>query len=295
MIESTVSPMNPDTNSPSGFSKRKPGRPPKLRYGSGLGVQGQIPNVQSDNTDVSPHQPQFQYQGGSEPVSASLAPGNEIVAVPLLPTTENSAAPPKRGRGRPPKIHAATGHVTGSDGVGNQGVETGSGPPASNTKMMSEPIGGNGGRVKRGRGRPRRIGIGPVTAPLSGNVVRPRGRPKKSGRPNVAVNCGVGGSGLGSRRSGRPSAVDTAKLIGKRVGRPNKVGAGTAVLVTDPRQLVVYQELNTKYELLESKVKQVVNVIKPCIDGDNGNHALEMLQELEDLIGTNTNAHFPQN
>nr|GEW20764.1 putative mitochondrial protein [Tanacetum cinerariifolium] len=67
-------------------------------------------------------------------------------------------------------------------------------------------------------------------------------------------------------------------------------GPGTAVLVTDPRQLVVYQELMSKYELLQSKVKQVAGVVKSCIDPTYGSTALGALQELEALAGGDANA-----
>ncbi|KAI3724321.1 hypothetical protein L2E82_36093 [Cichorium intybus] len=249
-------------NSISGSSKRKPGRPPKNRSDSGLGVQGQMQAVQPYNAEAPPlYQPQFQYdvgagqdlsvnyasgsdfQGnptaGSEPLFASLGLGDDGVAVPPPQPTENSAV--KKGRGRPPK-------------------------------------------VKRGRGRPRRIGVGPVTVPLSGNVLAPRRRPKRAGRLNV----GVGENGLGSRRSGRPYVSRFGRLTGRPMVKPSKVGPGTAVIVTDPRQLVVYQELKTKYELLQSKVKELANVVKPCIDPNYGTVALQALQELEALAGAET-------
>ncbi|KAI3746002.1 hypothetical protein L6452_08417 [Arctium lappa] len=264
-----------------------------LHYGSGSDFQGNSGG------------------GSAEPLFASLGLGDDSVVVPSPPPpTENTSVVAKRGRGRPPKVAGlggfdaagSGGDDAGSGGGGEiQGHKTGSGRPVRKPKMMSVLMGTNGGRVKKGRGRPKRIGIGPVTVPLSGNVLRPRGRPKRAvGRPslrpasNVAVNGGVGESGLASRRPGRPSisggSNNIAKLTGKSVGRPSKVGPGTAVLVTDPRQLVVYQELKSKYELLQSKVKQVANVVKPCIDPNYGNDALGALQELEALAGADANA-----
>ncbi|KVI07811.1 AT hook, DNA-binding motif-containing protein [Cynara cardunculus var. scolymus] len=245
-----------------------------LHYGSGSDFQGNS-------------------GGGAEPLFASLGLGDDGVVVPSPPPTENTSVVAKRGRGRPPKVAGSCGFDVagpGGDIAGSGGEiqarKTGSGRPVRKPKMMSVLMGTNGGRVKKGRGRPKRIDIGPVTVPLSGNVLRPRGRPKRAvGRPslrpaqNVAVNGGISESGLPSRRSGRPSLSGGAnnKLTGKPVGRPSKIGSGTAVLVTDPRQL-------------QSKVKQVASVVKPCIDPNYGNAALGALQELETLAGADANA-----
>lgn len=307
--------------------KRKPGRPPKLKpvpgLGLGVGVQQQMPNVQPYDAaaaaaagDVSSYQPQYQdlqvtygsasdFQGnsggggggGSEPLFASLGLGDDgVAAVQSPPPTENTAVV-KRGRGRPPKNGGGGGANSEGDVAGQ--IE-GSGRLLRKPKMMSVMMGGNGVRVKRGRGRPKRIGMGgPVTVPLSGNVSRPRGRPKRLARSNnaggVNANGGGGGggeNGLGKRRPGRPSVNKIARFNGKPLGRPSKSGHGTAVLVTDPRQLVVYQELKNKYELLQSKVKEVASVVKTCIDPDYGNAALEALQELEALAGeVNASSH----
>ncbi|KAJ0463042.1 putative linker histone H1/H5, domain H15, AT hook, DNA-binding protein [Helianthus annuus] len=274
-------------NSGSG-SKRKPGRPPKLKPVPGFGVHNQV-----QNADVAAYQPQFQDFGGSygsgsevqggtaagsgsEPLFASLGLGDDGVAAvePVVASENVNTNTPvvvKRGRGRPPKSASASGGQavvsgsevqgqvagTGSDGGGGvQGVEVALGRPGRKA---------NGVRVKRGRGRPKRIGFGAVTVPLSGNLLRPRGRPKRAVRQKVtAVNGGAG-------------------LVGKSFGSISKGGPGTAVLVTDPEQLVVYQELKSKYEHLQSKVKQVASMVKSCIDPDFGNTALGALQELEDL------------
>ncbi|XP_024971297.1 uncharacterized protein LOC112510191 isoform X2 [Cynara cardunculus var. scolymus] len=190
-----------------------------LHYGSGSDFQGNS-------------------GGGAEPLFASLGLGDDGVVVPSPPPTENTSVVAKRGRGRPPKVAGSCGFDVagpGGDIAGSGGEiqarKTGSGRPVRKPKMMSVLMGTNGGRVKKGRGRPKRIDIGPVTVPLSGNVLRPRGRPKRAvGRPslrpaqNVAVNGGISESGLPSRRSGRPSLSGGAnnKLTGKPVGRPSK-------------------------------------------------------------------------
>ncbi|PWA79428.1 high mobility group A5 [Artemisia annua] len=61
------------------------------------------------------------------------------------------------------------------------------------------------------------------------------------------------------------------------------VGPGTAIIVTDPHQLVAYQELKSKYEHLQSKAKEVVGVVRPYVNPEY--EAFGALQELESLVG----------
>lgn len=311
----------------SSLAKRKPGRPPKLRpvpAGSGLhNVQ-----VMHDANVQQSYQP-FEGQGvggGGEgaaaPLFVSLGLGDEGVAVQSVEKEKEKekgeSTGVKRGRGRPAKKKGGSGGrppkkaVTGENGgsevkggvseakgieggdkvkqVADGGSETsgakrGRGRPVRKGKMIAVPTGGNG-RLPRPRGRPARIGSAPVTVPLAGNVLKPRGRPKRMGRPAVnSVNVV-----RGSRRPGRPSVNKVTNLTGLQLARPAKDGPGTAVLVTDPRQLVVYQELMSKYELLQSKVKQVAGVVKSCIDPNYGSSALGALQELEALADGDANA-----
>ncbi|XP_071702814.1 uncharacterized protein [Rutidosis leptorrhynchoides] len=335
-----------DMDSPgSGLTKRKPGRPPKLKSVPGFGVQNQMPNVPAYDGGASAYQPPFQYDagagqdlqvnygpgsdlqgnsggsggggdggGGSEPLFASLGLSDDgAAAIPSPPPTDNTAVAVKRGRGRPPKSgggsgggggggqtqgHVAAGGGGGGGGGPTQGQVAGGGQIQGNgtsDSQIQDNVAGDGMQLrkqkkisvmrgKKGRGRPKRMGVGPVTVPLLGNVLRPSGRPKRLVRSNITVNGGVGEMGL-SKRRGRPPGNKIANLTGKSFGRPRKGGLGTAVLVTDPRHLVVYQELKTKYELLQSKVKQVASVVKTCIDPEYGNGALGALQELEALAG----------
>nr|XP_043632999.1 uncharacterized protein LOC122604167 [Erigeron canadensis] len=309
----------------SGLSKRKPGRPAKLKpVVPGISaVQNQMPNVQVYNANVSAntnavvqqqqqqgYQPQFQYNVGGvgsgpdiqvsyvagvgvpDPLLASIGLGDDRVAV--TSTGGNTAVVAKRGRGRPPKSggRPPMSGVRGAliqrkeAGAGGevQGIEKRAGKPGRKPKSITAMMAANGLRVKA-RGRPKRIGVGPVAVPLSGNALKPKGRPKRFAGPIVSVNGGVGEMGFVKKRPGRPPVNQIANLTGNPLGRPSKSGPGTAVLVTDPRQLVVYQELKNKYELLQSKVKHVATVVKTCIDPVYGNAALGALQELEALAG----------
>ncbi|XP_076949794.1 uncharacterized protein LOC143622571 [Bidens hawaiensis] len=295
----------------SGSVKRKPGRPPKLKPVPGLGlgeqVQNQVQEVQPYDGGVRSYEARFIYDAagggqdlggnygsgtgpgsGSGPLLASLGLGDDGVVVaplPAPPASENAQTPVavKRGRGRPPKSGGASGGggkiqaqvpEPGGGGGEIQVVEAGLGRPGRKL---------NGVRVKRGRGRPKRTGFEAVTVPLSGNYLWPRGRPKRVVRPKVAAVNGGGEGVSGSRRRGRPSRKTIGDLLGRPLGSISKGGPGTAVIVTDPHQLVVYQELKSKYEHLQSKVKQVASVVKSCIDPDYGNTALGALQELENL------------
>ncbi|KAJ0547187.1 putative linker histone H1/H5, domain H15, AT hook, DNA-binding protein [Helianthus annuus] len=218
--------------------------------------------------EIQPYPPQFETQtqthlgqGESEgnyaepPIFASLGLADDA-------PRENALVSAKRGRGRPPKSANASGgtaSVGGSEGRRKRG----------RPKLLSISR-VNGGVSKRGR--PKRIG-GIVTVPLSGNVASPRGRPKR------AVS-GDARSGSVSRGRGRPPK----NKFRNSFGSPSKVGPGTAVIVTDPHQLVAYQELKLKYEHLQSKAKEVVGVVRPYINPDY--EAFGALQELEMLVGT---------
>ncbi|GKE01843.1 hypothetical protein Tco_1389826, partial [Tanacetum coccineum] len=90
------------------------------------------------------------------------------------------------------------------------------------------------------------------------------------------------------------------------------VGPGTAIIVTDPHQLLAYQELKSKYEHLstgygafwggpvpktrpdnpkatpeQSKAKEMVGVVRPYVNPEY--EAFGALQELESLMGIDAN------
>ncbi|KAI3773986.1 hypothetical protein L1987_48526 [Smallanthus sonchifolius] len=189
---------------------------------------------------------------------------------------ETSSVTPRRKPGRPPKPRHDSGYqqqpppqFEGQDGSGQE---------------LEPPIFASLGLAKRGRGRPPKgasasasgpklmsisavVKRGKPKEPLSGNVTRPRGRPKRSAD---AESASV------SRSRDRPPK--------KNFRNSSKVGLGTVVLVTDPQQLVAYQQLKLKYENLQSKAKEVVGVVRPYINPDY--EAFGSLQELETLVAT---------
>ncbi|XP_071691258.1 uncharacterized protein [Rutidosis leptorrhynchoides] len=261
----------PDTTSPGTFVadkpqvRRKPGRPPKPKHEFGL----QLP---PPPTQIEPYQPQFEQQhqkedlqsqtqtqthlgqdDGAEPMFGSLGLVDEGVPPPL----PQSAEVVKRRRGRPFKNASKPGR-----------------PKVNSNNSV------NGGGVKRGRRK--RIG-GPVNVPFSTRTLRER-------PPKSATRYQDGGGGdADSRRPisrGRGRAPRN-KFRSQSFGRPSQDESGTDIIVTDPQQLVAYQELKLKYEHLQSKTKQVVGVVRPYI---NPNYeAFGALQELETLAGTEVN------
>ncbi|XP_076923693.1 uncharacterized protein LOC143585904 [Bidens hawaiensis] len=248
----------------SGSVKRNPGRPPKLKPVPGLGlgvqVQNQLQEVQPYDGGVRSYEARFIYDdaagGGQDlggnygsgtcsgPLLASLGLGDDGAVIapqaPPLPAplaSENAQTPVvvKRGRGRPPK--SGGGGASGGGGkIQAQVAEPGGG---GEIQVVEAGLGRpsrklNGVRVKRGRGRPKRIGFEAVTVPLSGNYLRPRGRPKRVVRPKVGAVNGGGEGVSGSRRRGRPSRNTIGDLLGRPLGSISKGGPGTAVIVTDP-------------------------------------------------------------
>ncbi|GKC20566.1 hypothetical protein Tco_1022716 [Tanacetum coccineum] len=125
--------------------------------------------------------------------------------------------------------------------------------------------------------------------PLSAMAARPSGRPKRSvTKPQTMYDANVGvETGSVSKGRGRPPKSKFRKLSSQSFGRPTKVGPGTAIIVTDPHQLLAYQELKSKYEHLQSKAKEVVGVVRPYVNPEY--EAFGALQELESLMGIDAN------
>lgn len=296
----------------SGFGQEIPGFSMGGGPGFGLGSEGQ--GYHPTGQDV---QLQAYPVGGPEPMFVSLGLDDGPVpatAVPA-PTAATEAAPaPKRGRGRPPRSAAnANGNGNVNGNVNVAATAAGSGgptvlgkrargrPPRSITDIM---MSNGGGGLKRGRGRPKVTA--PVIVPLGGGSPgpkgvqpkkigsaglkssgRPRGRPPKNGASHMVPLSAVGAGIVPAGRPGRPVKNGVAKrprkLSGKPVGRPRKNSAVTAVLVTDPQQLVAYQELKNKLEHIQLKVKQTAYVLRPCLGHEGATNALGALQELEAL------------
>ncbi|KAL7586375.1 hypothetical protein Lser_V15G40869 [Lactuca serriola] len=298
--------------------RRKPGRPPKPRHEFGFQVQNQVPDEQPA-AEIQPYEPQFEqhlgssgqelqgnYAGAAEPIFASLGLGDDGVA-PTVESPENVVVSAKRGRGRPPKSSSASRAVVTSSGGGDSGeaeAERRVRRKVGRPKLMSIMLFNGGGGIgkKRGVGRPKRIGR-PVTVPLSGNVMRPRGRPRRVGPPAQNVSVNANGADIHtdtepasvSRSRGRPrktSDTDAANKLqnstSQSFGWPAEFVPGTSVLVTDPQQLVAFQELKSKYEHLQLKAREVLNVARPYININSEYAAFEVLQELETLLGMDT-------
>ncbi|KAA8542810.1 hypothetical protein F0562_023962 [Nyssa sinensis] len=280
MLPRSVPLPSPPANA-SSFSgpKRRPGRPPKPKPES-------EPNV------------------GTEPTSAP-----EAMFVSLGLVDEPMPAMTKKGRGRPPKVK------TGSESGGPTSVKKGRGRPPR-PKSLSALMGQ--GRLKRRPGRPPRTG--PSSAP--GSVQVPRGRPKKDastvmapgkprGRPRKSIGAAVtvggggpllvpiggGANGVLSVKRGRPKNVGGVKkprkLTGRPLGRPKKnvsaiidVSAQQLQLQLQ-QQMMEFEDLKGKVGHFQSRVKQVVSVVKPHLNPETAASAFVALHELEMLATLN--------
>lgn len=268
----------------SNGSKKRPGRPPKAK-----------PDVATVQPQPVP-QPQAQAQ---PPVNAAggtgVVPESVFASLGLV---DGPASASKRRPGRPKKAD-----------VGNGGLQPS--PVAVPKKSPGRPpknVAGNAADPGAAVGRPR--GRQPKNAASSG---KPRGRPPK----NVAAS-GVVGDVAGPlvvatgyvadtatvtepatpstsvKKRGRPKSAGglkkQRKLSGKPLGRPKKTEPTTAVQVSNLQQLMAYQELRSKLEFFQSRIRQTVGVLRPYLDGQNAANALAALQELEELAAIDVTA-----
>lgn len=252
----------------------------------------------------------------SDPVT-NILPSNDVVYNNnnnnnYNPSAAGSAAAvsPGRGRGRPRKTNS--GAPSGLVAVTAAGIDTpkrGRGRP----KKTDGPV--QRGPIKRKSGRPKKpktvkglqvlqqqqtqqdqlnnVTVSyvtsdanvhvPVPVPVPG-VARRRGRPKKIG---ITV---VGAAAGGKRPRGRP-AKQLQSSIGRPVGRPKK-NLSSALTEAAQAQAQAIADLKRKLEFFQSKVKQVVTVLKPQITCENQISAISAgaaIQELEGLASLDIN------
>ncbi|KAM7479654.1 hypothetical protein LguiA_027867 [Lonicera macranthoides] len=273
----------PTTDNPTGTTpKRGPGRPPKVK-------------------------PDLQPNGGLQPVS--IAPVNfEPVSIESVTIEPVSIEPesmlvslglvdegPKRARGRPPKANSEQVVAVSESGGPSVGKRGRGRPPRPKSLAV----------VKRGRGRPvRSVAVAAVGIE---NGRRPRGRPKRSaisgissagrprGRPpkNVALHGGAGGV-LPAKRPGRPpkagGAKKARKLSGRPLGRPKKDASVTAI-ASVAHQETAYQDLKSKLEHFQSRIKHTLSVVKPYFNTEVTVSAVGgALRELEELASMDLSA-----
>ncbi|KAJ7970279.1 HMG-Y-related protein A [Quillaja saponaria] len=114
-----------------------------------------------------------------------------------------------------------------------------------------------------------------------------RGRPKKNATPAVGPEVGVDSS---RKHQGRAAAgVRVPKSpTGRPVGRPKKKAQSTTASATDS-QLVI-QDLMWKLGYFQSKVKDVVGVLKPQLTNESPITAFTAIHELELLATMDLNA-----
>lgn len=259
----------------SGFGsesgKKRRGRPPKQPQQQG-DVAAEVPFVQpiselppklvnGEATSVGQKtrgRPPKQQQAPVVPFAQPVVQVSEEVVV---------ADVPKRRPGRPPKAN-----VVGSE------------TPAGNVAGSEMSTGGV--TMARSRGRPRKNALGPVSRTVG---KKPRGRPRKLGGA-VGMRMGM----VPGKRRGRPpkgvgggGPPKMTTRTGRRVGRPRKDASALRYQTSD-REGIANEELMTKFQLIQSKIREAVAIIRPCVGNENA--ALMALQELEELATVNLTA-----
>ncbi|KAL2478906.1 high mobility group A5 [Forsythia ovata] len=283
--------------------KKRPGRPPKNAQAA---VPNVIPVFAPEALQAMPVTDAVPIVVPGTELNMAIGPGSMYVSIGKVNGDASGAGVgTKRGRGRPPK----------SLGVQPGGVERPRGRPKKDSSSATVVTGMTAhGRPKktvaasgvvkgpgRARGRPPKlkdvvVGVAPPAA-VSGTVavgmatgatlavgsgeVAPAAR-KHPGRPPKA--------GAEMKKSLKPHTVKSKKprkLSGKPLGRPKKDASDTVIQAPNSQQQMAYEDLKGKLEHLQSRIKPIVNVIKPCL---NTATAISALQELETLASMDVNA-----
>lgn len=272
--------------------KRGPGRPPKPKF-TAVNILAQ---------DVQATLPQQ--------VNATAGPGPISVPESVFQSLGLVDGPVKKRPGRPKKVGSVA--VAGA-GAGAAGLLQN--PSAARKKRPGRPskkAAGNAVLVSAS-GKPR--GRPPRNFGASG---KPRGRPPKNAAPPATV---VGATGPILVQTGYVAETATApapapptmaavpmfkkrgrppvtaggpkkprKLTGKPLGRPRKKEPLTAGQVSNMQQLMAYQELRSKLEFIQARIKQTAGVLKPVLEAQGAGNALAAMQELEELAAGDVNA-----
>ncbi|KAK2664499.1 hypothetical protein Ddye_003073 [Dipteronia dyeriana] len=240
-----------------------------------------VPETNNSNQDnavnlsFSAHGPKTSRGRGRPPKNLNAVKA-QPVSVPVgLFDQPPHLTPAKRGRGRPKKIG---GPPMGLGGVPK--VPIGSGRRPGRPKKLKPVRSTNGVALVHAQAQPISYAIGeanaavPVQVPVQ-NVGRPRGR----GRPKklaAAAMVKPVGRPMG-RPVGRPKK--SKSRTGRPVGRPRKIETEAA----EAQAGTTNGDLRRKLEYFQTKVKQVVDVLKPQLTGESQISAVAAIQELEGL------------
>ncbi|KAK4844709.1 hypothetical protein QYF36_023501 [Acer negundo] len=230
------------------------------------------------NISSSAHGPKTSRGRGRPPKNVNAVKADAVSVPVRLVDQPPHLTPAKRGRGRPKKIG---GPPVGLGGV--QKVPIGSGRRPGRPKKLKPVRSTNGVSLVhahvQAQAQPISYAIGeantvPVQVPVQ-NVGRPRGR----GRPKklaVAAMVKPVGRPMG-RPVGRPKK--SKSRTGRPVGRPRKIATEAA----EAQAVTTIGDLRRKLEYFQTKVKQVVDVLKPQLTGESQISAVAAIQELEGL------------
>ncbi|XP_060205508.1 uncharacterized protein LOC132633247 [Lycium barbarum] len=238
--------------------------------------------------------------------------GSTVVKPTVKPKLPDPSGGTKRRPGRPPKsggVNASPGSGSGAKPRGrprkgstpgrrgrprkNPAVATNI--PAGAPNMANVPTGGDpSGAIltPKRRGRPPRASQGGAAAVGVTDV--PIAAAFDSEEFNNTVGGGTNGAmqPLGKRRGRPPKSYSSPaavantvkrqrKLSGKPLGRPRK--NVTSPAVSDPKLVVAYEELKSKLEHMQSRIREAANALKPCLNAETPATALAAMQELEEL------------